>query len=85
MFTTRAIPNRKTETGVTTRGIATPNRNNEITTATASDAMDVTVDEAKEARHLPARYGGEDLVETYTWGKTNVHFPSAIASVGTHE
>ncbi len=64
MFTTRAIPNRKIERGVTTRGIATPNRSNEITTATASDAIDVIVDEAKDATHLPARYGGEDFVET---------------------
>jgi hypothetical protein len=64
MFTMRATPNRKIERGVTTRGIATPNRSSEITTATASDAMDVTVDEAKDARHLPARYGGEDLVDT---------------------
>jgi hypothetical protein len=47
--------------------------------------MEVTVDEAKDARHLPARYGGDDLVDTYTCGKTKVHFPSAIASVGTHE
>ncbi len=55
MFTTRAIPNNKMESGVIMRGIATPNNNNEITTATASDAIDVTVDEAKDARHLPAR------------------------------
>ena len=85
IFTIRATPNREIESGVTTRGIATPNSNHEITTATARDAMDVTVDEAKDARHLPARYGGDDFVETYTWGKTNVHFPSAMASVGTHE
>jgi len=64
MFTTRAIPNSKTETGVTTRGIATPNKKSEITAAIARDAVDVTVEDAKDARHLPARYGGEDLVET---------------------
>jgi hypothetical protein len=85
MFTTRATPNRTTESGVTTRGIATPKSNSEMTTAIANDAMEVTVDEAKDARHLPARYGGDDLVDTYTCGKTKVHFPSAIASVGTHE
>src|SRR2546425_12827846 len=85
MFTMRATPNNEIERGVITRGIETPNSCDEITTATASEAIDVTVDEAKAARHLPAKYGGEDFGDTYTCGKTNVHLPSAIAKVGTQE
>jgi len=64
MFTTRATPNREIERGVITRGIATPNSSDESTMATASDATEVTVDEANAARHLPARYGGDDFGDT---------------------
>jgi hypothetical protein len=64
MFMMRATPNSEIEIGVTTRGIATPNSIDETTTATASDAIEVTVDEAKAARHLPAKYGGEDFGDT---------------------
>ena len=64
MFTIRATPNSEIERGVTTRGTETPNSCDETTTATASDAIDVTVDDAKAARHLPAKYGGEDFGDT---------------------
>jgi len=64
MFTMRATPNSEIDRGVTTSGIATPNSSDETTTTTASDVIEVTVDEAKAARHLPARYGGEDRGDT---------------------
>jgi hypothetical protein len=64
MFTMRANPNREIERGVTTRGIPTPNNSDETTMAAASEAIEVTVEEAKAARHLPAKYGGEDFGDT---------------------
>ena len=64
MFTMRATPNREIERGVRMRGIVTPNSSDETTMATARDAIEVTVDEANAARHLPARYGGDDFGDT---------------------
>ena len=72
-------------TGVRTNGRPVLNRYIEITDAPTSDPADVIADVAKEARHLPARLGGEDFGEMYTWVKMFDHLPSVIARLGTHE
>src|SRR5919108_3462783 len=68
-FTTRASAKRTMEIGVRMKGIATSNRTDVARTATIRDIMEVTIEVAKEPRHLPARYGGGKLGETENFRK----------------
>ena len=64
IFTTKARASIAAETGVTINRIGTLKIVVAITYAAISEAIEVTVDDANEARQRPARYGGEDFGET---------------------
>ena len=69
-LTIRASEKRTMEIGLTTKGTAASKRTEVASTATTRDIIDVTIEVAKEPRHRPARYGGDDFGDTYTCGNT---------------
>ncbi len=85
MLTTRARSRRIAETGLALKGIPVFRIGPRMRNAPAREAMDVIAEVAKEARHLPARKGDEELGEMKTCVKTLDHFPSVIAKLGTQE